>query len=385
MKVEAEVGIEPTNGAFAEPCLTTWLLRRRGREYGGFPRTGASGLFTPAFATGSENRLSSSRTGRNLPRMRHHLMGLCLVALALFQPGGLPAADKAKAAASPFRWKNEFPKGFPREQFPTLLHRSYRSATNQADIGYCIYLPPGHDAAENAGRRYPVIYYLHGGRPGGEMKSVSLVAQLDRAMRSGAAPEMIYVFVNGGAMSHYDYPQLKSYGETAFVDELIPHIDATYRTVARREGRGLEGFSQGGRGTGRIMLKRPELFLSCAPMGGGHQHEKRISEEHGRESESIVFAPGYNTYDLARVYAREKLKQWPVRVHVVVGTKDFNHEANLDWMRHLGSLGIPFERTIVPDAPHSAKIVYDAVGVKVMNWHAANFRQAGLELVNRTR
>jgi hypothetical protein len=26
--LEAEVGIEPTNEAFAEPCLTTWLLRR---------------------------------------------------------------------------------------------------------------------------------------------------------------------------------------------------------------------------------------------------------------------------------------------------------------------------------------------------------------------
>jgi hypothetical protein len=27
MKLEAEVGIEPTHRAFAEPCLTTWLLR----------------------------------------------------------------------------------------------------------------------------------------------------------------------------------------------------------------------------------------------------------------------------------------------------------------------------------------------------------------------
>ena len=28
IKREAETGIEPVNGAFAEPCLTTWLLRR---------------------------------------------------------------------------------------------------------------------------------------------------------------------------------------------------------------------------------------------------------------------------------------------------------------------------------------------------------------------
>jgi hypothetical protein len=28
LRMEAEVGIEPTHTAFAEPCLTTWLLRR---------------------------------------------------------------------------------------------------------------------------------------------------------------------------------------------------------------------------------------------------------------------------------------------------------------------------------------------------------------------
>jgi endo-1,4-beta-xylanase len=38
-------------------------------------------------------------------------------------------------------------------------------------------------------------------------------------------------------------------GESVFVRELIPHIDATYRTWGTREGRALEGYSQGGRGT----------------------------------------------------------------------------------------------------------------------------------------
>ena len=64
----------------------------------------------------------------------------------------------------------------------------------------------------------------------------------------------------------------------AFIKELIPHIDKTYRTIASRKGRAIEGFSQGGRGTARHMFKYPELFCSVAPMGGGHQHEKRISE-----------------------------------------------------------------------------------------------------------
>jgi enterochelin esterase-like enzyme len=34
-------------------------------------------------------------------------------------------------------------------------------------------------------------------------------------------------------------------GCDVFVKELIPHIDSTYRTIAKRSGRGIEGFSQG--------------------------------------------------------------------------------------------------------------------------------------------
>ena len=41
----------------------------------------------------------------------------------------------------------------------------------------------------------------------------------------------------------------------------------TYRTIAERSGRGIEGFSQGGRGTVRYMFNHPELFCSAAPGG----------------------------------------------------------------------------------------------------------------------
>ncbi len=55
--------------------------------------------------------------------------------------------------------------------------------------------------------------------------------------------------------------------------EVIPHIDKTYRTIGKREGRAIEGFSQGGRGTTRIMFKYPELFCSAAPGGQGAGEE----------------------------------------------------------------------------------------------------------------
>ena len=275
---------------------------------------------------------------------------------------------KKKPAPQPFRWVNPLPKG----DWPSgLKHATFRSPSMDIDVGYCIYLPPHYDAPETAQRRYPVVYYLHGGRPGSETKSISLVPFIDRAMQQAHVPPAIYVFVNGGEVSHYNYPQKKSMGEDVFVKELIPHVDATYRTIAKRDGRGIEGFSQGGRGTTRIMFRHPDLFCSAAPGGAGQSTEKRISEDNGRESDALIFAPGDNTWDLAREYAKHPEPQLSILIHV--GTKGFNYENNLEYMAFLDSLQIPYEKLIVDDAPHSAKIIYEKNGLDLMRFHARNF------------
>ena len=108
-------------------------------------------------------------------------------------------------------------------------------------------------------------------------------------------------------------------GEDVFIKELIPHVDKTERTIANRSGRALEGFSQGGRGTTRIMFKHPELFCSAAPGGAGHATEKKISENDGRENENLKFSTGDNTWDLARAYAADP--QPPIKILVHVGTE----------------------------------------------------------------
>ena len=163
-------------------------------------------------------------------------------------------------------------------------------------------------------------------------------------------------------------------GEDVFVKELIPHVDRTYRTIASRAGRGLEGFSQGGRGTTRIMFKHPHLFGSTAPGGAGHATEKKISENDGRESEALKFAPGYNTYDLARKYAAKPKPRLNILIHV--GTKGFNYQNNLAYMQFLDELKIPYQKLIVPEAPHSAMIIYQKSGEQIMQFHAKNFRAA---------
>jgi endo-1,4-beta-xylanase len=220
-----------------------------------------------------------------------------------------------------------------------------------------------------------VVYYLHGGRPGSETKSVKLAQFIHKHIVDRAVRPMIYVFVNGGPVSHYNMPERKhAMGEDVFVKELIPHIDATYRTIADRSGRAIEGFSQGGRGTTRIMFRHPHLFCSAAPGGAGHATEKRISEQHGRESENLVFAEGYNTYDTATEYAKHKSPALRILIHV--GTKGFNYQNNLAYMEFLDSLNIPYQKLIVADAPHSALQIYEKEGLTIMKFHEASFRQS---------
>jgi len=201
----------------------------------------------------------------------------------------------------------------------TLAHRTFRSPSMGIDVGFYMYLPPGYEETET---RYPVVFHLHGGRPGAESKSVRIARFVDAAIRDETIAPTIYVFPNGGPMSWYNYPHyLNGLGEDVFVKELIPHIRKTFRT---RE-LAIEGFSQGGRGTTRILLKHPELFVSAAPGGSGYGPEKRIQENDGAESEHVVFAKGDNTWDLAAAYARRSDKdQLPILLWV--GTEGFNYD-----------------------------------------------------------
>jgi len=289
--------------------------------------------------------------------MKHLFLTLSFISYSLL----------ATSFGAEFNWVNP-----PKKQYENLFHATFKSPSMKLDIGYNIYLPSSYQTKKN--KRFPVIYYLHGGRPGSESKSIALVPYIHSAMKNKKVEDMIYVFVNGGKMSHYNMPDLNSMGEDIFIRELIPHIDTTYRTISHRSARGIEGFSQGGRGTTRIMFEYPELFLSAAPGGSGYETEKKISESGGYENPKLFFGPGYNTWDRARKYAKTKQPSLKIMFHV--GTKGFNYQNNLDYMKFMDELAIPYQKTIVPDVPHSAKKIYELAGLKLMQFHSRNFQQA---------
>lgn len=279
-------------------------------------------------------------------------------------------AKKSKAkTAPPFSWVSPLP-GKPTLP-PGVRHATFKSPTMGIDVGYYLYLPPGYETGDS---RYPVVYHLHGGRPGGESKSIKLAAYVDAAIREGTIQPTIYVFPNGGPVSWYDMPEMANgLGESVFVKELLPHIDAAYRTWGTREGRALEGYSQGGRGTTRIQFKYPGLFLSVAPGGSGYGPERRIQENDGYESETLRFLPvGYNAWDLAKAYA-ERPDRPELNMLVWDGTKCFNYEDNVKFSAYLKELGIAHEFLAIPDVPHTAIGSYEAKGDEIMRHHQKTF------------
>ncbi len=300
---------------------------------------------------------------------------LCLALMLVTTPtigrSQAKVQTRKKKRPQPFRWVNPL-----KESLAGVQHAVFTSPSMGREVGYCIYLPPAYH--NDPDRRFPVVYYLHGGRPGSEIKSVRLARYFHRHISAGDVAPMLYVFVNGGPVSHYNLPDREqAMGEDVFVKELIPHIDATYRTLAERRSRGIEGFSQGGRGTARIMFRYPDRFSSAAPGGAGQATEKRISEENGRESPTLQLTPGDNTWDLARQYAAhpQTHPDPPLKILIHVGTKGFNYQNNLEYMEFLESQGIPFSRLIVDGAGHSAQQIYAERGLEIMRFHADNFRR----------
>ncbi len=161
---------------------------------------------------------------------------------ALDQYGSLDWVDPERTA----------PKG--------TTYKTFHSQTLATDVSYLVYLPPGYE--EDAMVRYPVLYSLHasGGTPARD--AAGTVGRMDAAIRAGRVAPLIMVFPNGlrGATMYCDTKDGKYPVESVLVKELIPHVDATYRTVAARQGRAVDGFSMGGFGAAHLGFKYPEVF-----------------------------------------------------------------------------------------------------------------------------
>jgi enterochelin esterase family protein len=138
-----------------------------------------------------------------------------------------------------------------------------------------VYLPPSYDAAPE--RRYPVAFVLTGFTGRGRMLlndspwAPGLHDRMDARIASGASGEMILVmpdcFTRFGGSQYLDSTATGRYA-THLVDELVPFVDARYRTLAAREHRGIVGKSSGGYGALVHGMRRPDVWGAVACHSG---------------------------------------------------------------------------------------------------------------------
>jgi len=148
-------------------------------------------------------------------------------------------------------------------QAGTITKRTFPSETLGRDYAYTIYLPDGY---ETSGLSYPVLYLLHGA--GGDENEWPVKGQVqptaDALIAEGRMPPALIVmpghtqawWVDGNAEN----------AETAFIEEVIPHIEANFRAIPDRSGRVVAGLSAGGYGTVNFVLKHPGLFAAGAAL-----------------------------------------------------------------------------------------------------------------------
>ncbi|MEV4113226.1 alpha/beta hydrolase-fold protein [Nonomuraea sp. NPDC049695] len=138
-----------------------------------------------------------------------------------------------------------------------------------------VYVPPGYD--DEPGRRYPSIYVLLGytghvamwlnrapfRRPFPELA--------DAVFASGEADPAIVVYVDAwtalGGSQFLDSPATGRY-HSYLRDEVVPWVDARYRTIADRDHRAVTGKSSGGYGAMVTAMLAPDVFGALATHAG---------------------------------------------------------------------------------------------------------------------
>ncbi len=142
-----------------------------------------------------------------------------------------------------------------------------------------VYVPPGYD---DVSERYPSVYVIQGYTGHLTMWAnrtpfrQPFLETADRVFADGAAPPCIVVYVDAWT----------SYGGSQFVDstgtgryhsylcdEVVPWVDARYRTIADRESRAISGKSSGGFGAMITPMLRPDLFGALATHAGDTLYE----------------------------------------------------------------------------------------------------------------
>ena len=132
-----------------------------------------------------------------------------------------------------------------------------------------VYTPPGY---MNTTAKFPVLYLVHGAGDSDEAWSRTGHANLilDNLIAAGKAKPMIVVMPNGHTPDRpgADILNNQDFGND-FLTDLLPYIEAHFRTINTADARAMAGLSMGGVHTFNYGLTHPELFHSIGIFSSG--------------------------------------------------------------------------------------------------------------------
>lgn len=171
-----------------------------------------------------------------------------------------------------------------------------------------MYLPP--DYFENSGKRYPVVYLLHGFLADhdswfeglGTVLKINIEMILNHLIDEGLIEPMIVAAPNSHNKllgSKYANSSTSGLWEDFITQDVISCVDSQFRTLASRESRGIGGLSMGGMGALKIAMKHPELFSVVYSNSGGILDFESVYL--GYRKQALIDAPQHDPISFAEV------------------------------------------------------------------------------------
>jgi predicted esterase len=170
-------------------------------------------------------------------------------------------------------------KDVPHGKVQQILFPSKSTNTSRRAF---VYTPPGYD--KDKSKKYPVLYLQHGWGEDETAWSNQGRANLimDNLIAGGKIKPFIIVMTYGmtndvkmGGMKNFKIEPF----QTVLIDELIPYVDANFRTLADQPHRAMGGLSMGGMETKTITLARPDVFSHYALLSGGTYTPEDIKDK----------------------------------------------------------------------------------------------------------
>src|SRR3954452_1565316 len=252
------------------------------------------------------------------------------------------------------------------ENDPRLWYYRFQTSAIGWNPGVNVLLP---DDYRTSGRTYPVLYMFHGGNE--DFRQFDFLGIRDLT----AGKPIIVVMPDGGHAGWYSNPVSSFVGprnwETFHIAQLLPWIEANFRTYAEYDGRAVSGFSMGGFGALKYAAKYYGHFASVSAHSGpaSLRRDFGLVVHWANITSAVLDLAGGTVYgaplwDQARVSADNPVERIDSyrnkRIFLVAGTSpdplnwfDSVNETQVlagqrEFRGRLSEAGIPFEFREVP-------------------------------------